>query len=142
LGVVVAASAAGEWRVLGLAEAGDAWLSERTERARTLFQHGLSPKDPVELLLDLLVVEELARDHPVDLCAHFREAIFVGDLQIGLARDQLRDDLVVKSEVGRGDDRPAGHDHQRANDRPERDRTEADLTPRTGEHVTSGRPVA
>ncbi|MGZ8396450.1 MAG: hypothetical protein ACXW3X_07830 [Rhodoplanes sp.] len=101
----------------------------------------MSTKNLVERLLDLLMVQELARRYPIDLRAHFCEAIFIGNLQIGLADDKLRDDLVMKGEVGRSDDRPAGHDHQRADDRPERDRTEAELTPRTGEHVTSGRRV-
>ena len=79
-------------------------LAEGTERARPLFQHGLSAKNKVKFLADLLGIDELAGDDAVDPRPHFREAIFVSDLQVGLARDQSGDDLIVKGKIGRGDD--------------------------------------
>ena len=78
--------------------------------------------------LELFLVEELAAGDAVDPRAHLGDAVLIGELHFRLAGDQPRQDVVVESEIGGGDDRPAAHDHQRTDDGPERHRPETDLT--------------
>ena len=91
------------------------------------------------LLLELLLVEQLAARHAVDLRAQLGDAILVGELHFGLARDQPGQHVVAEREIGRGDDGPARHDHQRADHDPEGDRAEADLAAGMGQRVAGAR---
>jgi hypothetical protein len=48
-------------------------------------------------------------------------------LHFGLPTDQAREDIVAKRKIAAGRDRPHRHDDKRANDNPERDRSNTDL---------------
>ena len=63
----------------------------------------------------------------VDLRAQFGDAIFIGELHVGLPADQPGEDILAKGEIGAGGDRPHAHDDQSADDDPERHRPETDL---------------
>ena len=58
------------------------------KRRGARFQRRLPAQQIVELLLELLLVEQLAAGGAVDLGAQFGDAVFVGVLLLGLARDQ------------------------------------------------------
>ena len=91
------------------------------------FQRGLAAHDLVELLVELFLVEQLAAGGAIDLGAQFGDAVFIGVLHLGLARDQPRQDVVAKREIGRGRRRPHAEHDDRADHDPEHDRTEPDL---------------
>ncbi len=99
------------------------------ERARALLQCHLPAQDLIELALVLLLIKELAAGDPVDLGAQFGNAILVGELHLGLARDQPGQHVVAEGKVGRGRNRPDRHDHEGADHDPECDRTEPNLAP-------------
>ena len=103
-----------------------------------LLERRLAAGQIVELLLKLFLVEQLPAGGAVDLGAQFGDAVFVGELLVGLMRDQGAQHVVAEGEIGRRRDRPAGHDHKRPDADPECDRPEAHLTSGMGECV--GRP--
>ena len=84
--------------------AGD--VGHRAERGRTRFQCRLAPHDLVELLVELFLVEHLPAGGAVDLGAQLGDAILIGVLHLGLARDQPRQHVVAESKIGRGRSRP------------------------------------
>ena len=65
---------------------------------------GLPAQDLVELLLELLLVEQLAARHAVDLGAQLGDAVLVAELHLGLARDQPGQHVVAEGEIGGGGD--------------------------------------
>jgi hypothetical protein len=99
------------------------------------FQRGLAAGQLLELPLELLLVEQLSAGGAIDLRAQLGEAVFVGELLLGLARDEPLEYVVAKREIGRGRDRPARHDHDRPDGNPERHRAEPDLSPCVGDRV-------
>ena len=62
-----------------------------------LFAHEL-----IELLLELLLIEQLAAGDAVDLRAQFGDAVLIGELHLRLARDQPLQHVVVEGEIGAG----------------------------------------
>ena len=52
------------------------------------FERRLPVQQIVEFLLELLLIEQLAAGGAVDLGAQFGDAVFIGELLLGLARDQ------------------------------------------------------
>ena len=105
------------------------------ERGRARFQRRLLAHDLIELLLELLLVEQLAAGDAVDLRAQFGDAVFIGELHFGLACNEPLEHVVVEREIGAGHDRPAGHDHEAADHDPEGDRAEPDLAAGMGQRV-------
>ena len=102
-------------------------VGHRAERGGAGFQRGLAAHDLVELLVELFLVEQLAAGGAVDLGAQLGDAVFIGVLHLGLARDQPGQDIVAEGEIGRGRGRPhAEHGHGADHD-PEHDRTEPHL---------------
>ena len=91
------------------------------QRRLTLHQRG-------DLAVELFLVEQLAAGDAVDLTAKFCNSIFISELHLGLAPDQAGEHVIAEREIGAGRDRPHAHDHQSADDDPERDRSDADLT--------------
>ena len=87
----------------------------------------MPPNQVIQLLLELFLIEELPAGVAVDLGAQFRDAVFVGELLLGLVRDQAAQHVITKGEVGRRRDRPTGHDDDGADGDPERHRAETDL---------------
>ena len=87
-------------------------------------QRRLPAENLVELLLVLLLVQQLATGDAIDLGAQLGDAILVAELHVRLPRDQSREHVLAKGEVGGGRDAPDRHDHQRADHDPERDRSE------------------
>ena len=83
--------------------AGDAEVGQGAQRVGALLQRGLPAQDLIELVLDLLLVEQLPARHPIDLRAQFGDAILVAKLHLGLPRDQAREHVVAKGEIGRGE---------------------------------------
>ena len=122
--------------------AGRRGVGNAGQRRRTRFEHRLAASHGIELLLVLLLIEQLPARHAVDLAAQFRDAILIGILHLGLAGDQAGEEVVAKSKIGRGHDRPRRHHHQGADEGPKRDRPDAELTPGMGERVVGGRRVA
>ena len=112
------------------------------ERGGARFQRGLPAHDLVELLLELLLVEQLAAGHAIDLGAQLGDAVLVGELHVGLARDQPRQHVVAEGEIGGGGERPARHDHERADHDPEGDRAEPDLAAGMEQRVVGARRAA
>ncbi len=108
------------------------------ERRGALLQHALLAHDLFELLLELLLIEQLARGDAVDLGAQFGDAVLVGELHLGLAGDQPLQHVVVEGEIGAGQHRPAGHDDQACDHEPEGDRSEADLPAAMHQRVVVG----
>ena len=97
------------------------------ERGGAGFQRGLAPHDLVELLVELLLVEQLAAGGAIDLGAQFGDAVFIGVLHLGLAGDQPGQDVVAKREIGGGRRRPHAEHDDGADHDPEHDRPEPDL---------------
>ena len=91
------------------------------------FERRLAARDLFELALDLLLIEQLAARELVDLAAQIGDAILVGVLHLRLAREQAGQHVVAEREIGGGNGRPSGHHDQRADDGPERHRSDADL---------------
>ena len=56
----------------------------------------------LELLLELLLVEQLPAGDAIDLRAQLGDAVLVGELLLGLARDQPVEHVVAEGEIGRG----------------------------------------
>jgi len=83
----------------------------------------------------LLLVEQLAAGGAVDFGAQFRDAIFIGVLHLGLARDQARQHIVAKGEISSGRGRPHAKRSHRADDDPERHWSKADLLAGMGDGV-------
>ncbi len=98
------------------------------QRRGALLEQRLPAHDLVELLLELFLVEQLAARHPVHLGAHLGDAVLIGELHFGLARDHAGEHVVLECEIGRGDHAPAGHDHEGSDHGPECHRADADLT--------------
>jgi hypothetical protein len=86
------------------------------------FQRGLAAGQLLDLSLELHLVEQLSAGGAIDLRAQLGEAVFVGELLLGLARDEPFEHVVAEREIGRGRDRPARHDHDRPDGNPERHR--------------------
>ena len=59
------------------------------------FKRRLPAQQIVELLLELLLVEQLPAGGAVDLGAQFGDAVLVGVLLLGLARDQAFEHVVA-----------------------------------------------
>ncbi len=107
--------------------AGRGRVGDAAECGGARFQRGLAAHQVIELLLELFLVQQLAAGGAIDLRAQFGDAVFIGELLLGLARDQALEDIVAEREIGRGGDRPAGHDHDGADRDPECHRPEPDL---------------
>ncbi len=108
--------------------AGHRGVGDRAHRCRPLFEQRLPADDLVELLLELLLVEQLAARHPVHLGAHIGDAVFIGELHFGLAGDHAGQHVVLECEIGGGDHAPSGHDHEGSDHRPECHRANSELT--------------
>jgi hypothetical protein len=93
-------------------------------------------------MLELLLVEQLAVREAIDLRPQFRDAVLVGILHMSLARDQAPQHVLAECEIGRGHERPAGHDHEPADDAPERDGSESNLARAEAEAVGAGHGTA
>ena len=106
---------------------GDLLVRNGAERGGAGFQRGLAPHDLVELLVELLLIEQLAAGGAVDLGAQFGDAVFIGVLHLGLTGDQPGQDVVAEREIGRGRGRPHAEHGHRADHDPEHDRPEPDL---------------
>ena len=65
--------------------AGRRRIGHAGERRGARFQRRLPAQDLLELLLELLLVEQLAAGDAVDLRAQFRDAVLVGELLLLLA---------------------------------------------------------
>ena len=115
-------------------------IRQRRKRACARLQGLLAADQVIDLLLDLLLVDELAAREPVDLGAQLGDAIFVGVLHLRLAGEQAGQHVVAEGEIGGGDDRPAGHDHECADDGPECDRPDAHLALAMAERPVALRP--
>src|SRR5439155_14805735 len=107
----------------------------------SLLKSGLALEQGVEFFLDLLLVEQLATHDPVDLRTQFSNTIFIGELHFRLSANQARKNIVTKSEVSAGRDRPHRHNDQRADYDPERDRSNTDLVSGVGKCVDVVSPV-
>ncbi len=66
----------------------------------------------------------------------------VGESHIGLTGDQPLQDVVMEGEIGAGQDRPAGHSDQPADDDPEGDRSEPNLTAAVNKSVVAAGKLA
>ncbi len=117
-------------------------IADADQRRRVRFQRRLAAHQVVKLLLELLLVEQLAAGGAVDAGAQFGDAVLVGVLLLGLPRDQASEEIVAESEIGRGRDRPAGHDDDGADKDPKRDRSEPDLPSRMGDGVARASATA
>ena len=117
-------------------------VRERRQGRRALLQHALLAHDLFELLFELLLIQQLARGDAVDLRAQFRDAVLIGELHVRLAGDQPLQHVVMKGEIGAGQHRPAGHDHEAGDDEPEGDRSETDLAAAMNQGVVVGRFAA
>ena len=106
---------------------GDRGIRHGAERGGAGFQRGLAAHDLVELLVELLLVEQLAAGGAIDLGAQFGDAVFIGVLHLGLAGDQPGQNVVAEREIGRGRGRPHAEHGHRADHDPERHRAEPDL---------------
>jgi len=83
----------------------------------------------------LFLIEQLPAGGAIDPGAQFGDAVFVGVLHLGLARDQPGQNIVAKREIGRGRGRPdAEQDHCTDHD-PERDGAESYLLTGVDESV-------
>ena len=51
---------------------------------------------PVSILIELLLIKQLATHDAIDLGAQFSDAIFVGKLHFGLPTDQPGQDIVTE----------------------------------------------
>ena len=122
-----------------LDRAGDGRIGQRAERRGARLERGLPLRQLLELAVELLLVEQLPAGDAVDLRPHLGDAVLVGELHRGLAGDQARQHVVVEGEIGGGDAGPAGHDHQRADADPERDRADAHLPGAMAERVVLAR---
>src|SRR5262249_48637349 len=98
-------------------------------------QSGLAAKDLIELLLELILVEQLAASDTIDLRAQFGDPVFVSELHLCLTRNQTGQHVVTKGEICGGSDRPHCHEHQRADPDPKRDRSETQLAAGMGQGV-------
>ena len=114
-------------------------IGDAAERRRPRFQRGFAAEQIIELFVELLLVEQLTAGGAIDVRAQLSDAIFVGELLLGLARDETFEDVVAESEVGGGSGRPARHDHDRPDKNPECDRAEPDLSPRVRERIAGDR---
>ena len=115
--------------------AGRGRIGNAAQRRRVRFQRGLAAGKLLELSLELLLVEQLPAGGAIDLRAQFGEAVFVGELLLGLTRDEPSEHVVAEREIGRGRGRPARHDNDRPDGNPERHRAEPDLSPRVGDRI-------
>ena len=97
---------------------------------------------PIEFLLELFLIEQLAAGGAIDLSAQFGDAVLIAELLLRLARDQRAQHVVAKGEVGRRRDRPAGHDHDGADRDPECDRPEPHLAPGMRNRIDACRRLA
>ena len=122
-------------RLLDLIEPVARRIADADQCRRVRLQRRLAAHQVVKLLLELLLVEQLATGGAVDAGAQFGDAVFVGVLLFGLPRDQTSEKIVAESEIGRGRDRPAGHDDDRADKDPKRDRSESNLPSGMGDGV-------
>ncbi len=77
-----------------LAEAGDDVLA--------LVEGILPAGEPLEVGLDGVLVEELAAGEPVDVGAQRRDAVLVGVLHAGLARERGGEDVVAEEKIAGG----------------------------------------
>ena len=93
------------------------------------------PHDLVELLVELLLVQQLAAGGAVDPRAQFGDAILIGVLHLGLTGDQPRQHVVAKREIGGGGRRPHAEHGDRADPDPEHHRPEANLLAGMGDDV-------
>jgi len=75
----------------------------------------------------LFLVQQLAAGDTIDLHAHFSYAILISKLHRGLARNQPREDVIMKCEIRCSDRRPDRHNDERTDDGPESDRAEAEV---------------
>jgi hypothetical protein len=83
-------------------------IGNAAQRRRVRFQRGLAAGKLLELSLELLLVEQLPAGGAIDLRAQFGEAVFVGELLLGLTRDEPSECVVAEREIGRGRaDQPA-----------------------------------
>ena len=74
------------------------------QRCCARLQHRLAAHDLFELLIELLLVEELAAGQAVDLRAQLGNAILVGVLHVRLAGDQPGQEIVAEGKIGGGRD--------------------------------------
>src|SRR5262249_26954700 len=88
---------------------------------------GLPPHDLVEFLVELFLVEQLPAGGAIDARAQLRDAVLIGVLHLGLARDQAGEDIVAERKIGGGRRRPHAEQGDGANADPEHDRPEANL---------------
>ena len=123
----------------GADRAGGDRIGHGAERGGALLERRLAAHQIVELLLELLLVEQLAAGRAVDLRAQFGDAVLIGELLLGLMRDQGAQHVVAKGEIGGRGNRPAGHDHQGADADPERHRSEPDLPAAMGKRISRAR---
>src|SRR5271169_4599996 len=79
-------------------------IGNAAERRRVRFQRGLAAGQLLELPLELLLVEQLSAGGAIDLRAQLGEAVFVGELLLGLARDESSEHVVAEREIGRSRD--------------------------------------
>src|SRR5207244_3488190 len=78
------------------------------QRRGARLQRDLPALDLFEPLLELLLVEQLPAGDAIDLRAQLGDAILIGELLFGLARDQAGEHVVVEGEIASGRQRPAG----------------------------------
>src|SRR5208282_5620815 len=121
-------------------------VGDAAQRRRPRLQRCLPAQQIIEFLLELLLIEQLTAGSAVDPGTQFGDAIFVGVLLLVLARHDAPQQIVAEGEIGRGRDRPAGHDDDAADGDPERDRSEPDLPSGMGDRIAGagsvGAPLA
>ena len=69
-----------------------------------MFENGLLADRLIQLLLELFLIEQFAAGDTIDLGAQLRDAVFVGELHLGLAGDQPLQDVVMERKIGAGQD--------------------------------------
>ena len=106
---------------------GNRQVGNGAQRGGPGIQRGLAAHDLLELLVELFLIEQLAAGGAIDPGAEFGNAVFVGVLHLGLARNQPRENVVAKGEIGCGRGRPQAEQDHRADHDPERHRTKPDL---------------
>ena len=95
-------SPAAEPRAAGLIE--PVRVAEAAEGAARAIPAPLPAQNLIELLLELLLVEQLAARDAVDLRAQLGDAVLVAELHVGLAGDQPGEYVLAEGEIGGGRD--------------------------------------
>ena len=87
----------------------------------------MTAHDLFELSVELLLIKQLAAGGAIDPRAQFGNAVLVGVLHIGLARDEPCQHVVAEGEVGRSRGGPDPEQRDRSHGDPEYDGSETDL---------------